>query len=200
MAREFCPQCGKPRTGSFRFCRSCGFDFDSTPSAAPAVPDGVPEPTATASTASQQPQAAAPQVQPAQSSGRSVANVLGVLFVVAFLVWLLFLRGGGGGAGETDDRNDPEPTAEPPSNITGEFLRWEPVDEANGYAYFSITNHGPTDDVAECSVSVSNDFGDFGFDILAGEPVKTGETIEGRMAIDVGEGSFLINEGEVTDC
>ncbi len=25
----YCPTCGERRTGSFRFCRKCGFDFDS---------------------------------------------------------------------------------------------------------------------------------------------------------------------------
>jgi hypothetical protein len=30
MATEFCPRCGNRRTGSFRFCRSCGFDFDDS--------------------------------------------------------------------------------------------------------------------------------------------------------------------------
>ena len=28
MADTFCPRCGRERTGSFRFCRDCGFDFD----------------------------------------------------------------------------------------------------------------------------------------------------------------------------
>lgn len=29
MAAEFCPRCGRARLGSFRFCRHCGFDFDT---------------------------------------------------------------------------------------------------------------------------------------------------------------------------
>src|SRR3990172_5057684 len=37
MANEFCPQCGTARTGAFRFCRSCQFDFD-TSAAQPARP------------------------------------------------------------------------------------------------------------------------------------------------------------------
>jgi hypothetical protein len=46
MDSGYCPQCGTERTGSLRFCRKCGFDFDSptgastirtdTPSATPA--------------------------------------------------------------------------------------------------------------------------------------------------------------------
>ena len=27
---EFCPRCGTQRTGAFRYCRSCQFDFDNT--------------------------------------------------------------------------------------------------------------------------------------------------------------------------
>ena len=42
--------------------------------------------------------------------------------------------------------------------------------------------------------------GNFGFDILVGEPIEAGETISGRIPIDVGEGALLINEGEVEDC
>jgi hypothetical protein len=30
VPRELCPKCGTPRVGSFRFCRSCGLDFDAT--------------------------------------------------------------------------------------------------------------------------------------------------------------------------
>jgi hypothetical protein len=55
MAVEFCPRCGNPRTGSFRFCRACQFDFDSVPQADPpippaAAPNAVPPfaPTSTA--------------------------------------------------------------------------------------------------------------------------------------------------------
>ena len=36
----FCPQCGTPRVGAFRYCQSCRFDFDSAPASvvAPAAP------------------------------------------------------------------------------------------------------------------------------------------------------------------
>ena len=101
------------------------------------------------------------------------------------------------------DRSDTDAdrdAAEETSHLTGEFIRWEPVDDARGYAYFSITNHGTSAEVAECTIEVSNDFGNFGFDILVGENVPAGETISGRIPIDVSEGSFLINHGEVTDC
>ena len=41
---QFCPNCGAQRTGAFRFCRSCKFDFDTdTMSSAP--PSGAPSST-----------------------------------------------------------------------------------------------------------------------------------------------------------
>ena len=38
MFSTICPECSARRVGAFRFCRSCGYDFD----AAPAVPASVP--------------------------------------------------------------------------------------------------------------------------------------------------------------
>jgi hypothetical protein len=37
MSGEFCPNCGTGRIGALRFCRSCGFDYDSLAGAAPSV-------------------------------------------------------------------------------------------------------------------------------------------------------------------
>ena len=41
MVTDVCPSCGAPRTGSFRFCRTCGLDYDSAEpiarTAAPAI-------------------------------------------------------------------------------------------------------------------------------------------------------------------
>ena len=46
-----CPRCGTRRVGAFRFCRSCGFDFDLVPAIhAPVstiVSQRAPEPDAT---------------------------------------------------------------------------------------------------------------------------------------------------------
>ena len=39
---RFCPTCGTKRTGFFRFCSKCGFDFDELTSAAPEVTPVVP--------------------------------------------------------------------------------------------------------------------------------------------------------------
>jgi hypothetical protein len=40
MARQPCPRCGESRTGAFRFCRLCGFDYDG------AEPTNVADPAA----------------------------------------------------------------------------------------------------------------------------------------------------------
>jgi hypothetical protein len=127
-----------------------------------------------------------------------VRALMGLLLLVGIVVAVV--------SGNEDESNGsnatetPSEAPEPDSRITGTFVRWEPVDDARGYAYFSITNAGPEDGVAKCTIKVSNDFGNFGFDMLVGEPIAVGETIEGRIPLDVGEGSFLINQGEVTNC
>jgi hypothetical protein len=59
MAREFCPQCGGARTGSFRFCRSCGFDFDE---AVPTAPELAAKPPTRVEAVGQ------PRPQPAQTA------------------------------------------------------------------------------------------------------------------------------------
>ena len=92
----------------------------------------------------------------------------------------------------------PAPTAV--RNVTGSFVRWEAVDDKRGYAYISVTNHGTETITAVCKVHVRNSFGNFGFDSLVGKEIAPGETISGRLAISVGNGSRLIDQGEVTEC
>lgn len=101
-----------------------------------------------------------------------------------------------------DERSEPREAAEPEEvkNVTGTFLRWEPVDDARGYAHFSVTNNGDKAVTVTCTISVRNDFGDFGFDSLVGERIAAFDTLSGKIPINVGEGSFLIEEGEVKDC
>jgi hypothetical protein len=136
----------------------------------------------------------------APASAKSGTNPLvGCLALVAVVV-VAYLVVGRGNSGGSDSATPPPAAPAAVSHLTGTFLRWEPVDEQNGYAYFSITNNGTTTETATCTISVENDFGDFGFDILVGEPVGPGETISGNIPISVGEGSFLINKGEVTNC
>ena len=49
MAFSFCPRCGSPRLGAFRFCRQCQLDFDAltfSPTAPPAPPSSLSAPAA----------------------------------------------------------------------------------------------------------------------------------------------------------
>jgi hypothetical protein len=49
MAFSFCPRCGTPRLGAFRFCRQCELDFDAlnfSPTADQAPPATLSAPTA----------------------------------------------------------------------------------------------------------------------------------------------------------
>ena len=49
MAFSFCPRCGTPRLGAFRFCRQCELDFDAlsfSPTAQPSPPAILAAPTA----------------------------------------------------------------------------------------------------------------------------------------------------------
>ena len=84
--------------------------------------------------------------------------------------------------------------------MTGAFVRWAPVDDGHGYAYFTITNHGSSPETAKCFVEVSDDFGDFGFDTLIGASVSPGQTISGNIPLSVGKGAFLMNHSNVKDC
>jgi hypothetical protein len=47
MSSTFCPHCGTPRVGFFRFCRSCGFDFDTIPATHASVPPRISQPAPT---------------------------------------------------------------------------------------------------------------------------------------------------------
>jgi hypothetical protein len=45
-SQGFCPRCGTARTGSFRFCRSCGLDLEAPGGAGPAGPPSEEPPVA----------------------------------------------------------------------------------------------------------------------------------------------------------
>jgi hypothetical protein len=89
MPGEFCPQCGNARTGQFRFCRTCQFDFDTLGAApAPVIPSAPPSaPPA----AGQVPLAAPidmgtpPAVLSSQRGLRRIWLALGVVIFVAVI-------------------------------------------------------------------------------------------------------------------
>jgi hypothetical protein len=90
--------------------------------------------------------------------------------------------------------------ADSSANITGTSVAWDPVDDSSGYALFTLHNSGTASGVAKCTISVKDDFGDFGFDSLVGETVELGQRVSGKIPINVGKGSFKMNHGEVKDC
>lgn len=87
---EFCPQCGTGRTGSFRFCRNCQFDFEGTVPAA-AVPAAVA--AVVPAVVTQPPPPPAPAVTASRSNQRLIGPGLvlvgGALAAVgSFLPWV----------------------------------------------------------------------------------------------------------------
>jgi hypothetical protein len=174
-----CPRCGATRQGQERFCPRCGLDYWTVGPEGSVTAANAPPTAAPATTASN------PAPPKKKGPNRAMLILIAVLVGVGILISIL---NGGSGSGSGS------------SNLTGRFIRWEAVDDARGYAYFEVTNRGSQTATAECTIRVRNDFGNSGFDILVGEQVPAGETISGRIALDVGEGSFLIDQGEVTNC
>ncbi len=91
---RFCPNCGTPRIGSFRYCRSCQFDFDSGETApvpaaqasrGPEVAEPSRSPTwSSAPTSATQPAPPVPQQPAAPAAPRSSgpASRIGALVLV----------------------------------------------------------------------------------------------------------------------
>lgn len=76
MTSEFCPKCGAVRSGAFRFCRSCQFDFDAADTA-PKATAGSPQPAPAAASASV-----------AKKRSRPAAKIWGWLFVIGAGLWI----------------------------------------------------------------------------------------------------------------
>ena len=87
MATALCPNCGTARTGSFRFCRSCGLDFDA---AAPSAPASVP---AVLAPASDVPSVEVPATEHDGGQGQPGGDVL-VIQVRLLKLWAGALVGG----------------------------------------------------------------------------------------------------------
>jgi hypothetical protein len=85
MPESTCPVCGTARTGSFRFCRSCGFDFDTIPSGAMAPP----EPNVLR-------EMATPDVLGTGGARRSRSGFSGVAIIVGIALGLIAVVGGVG--------------------------------------------------------------------------------------------------------
>src|SRR5438094_8136284 len=97
MASEFCPSCGTPRTGSFRFCRKCQFDFDSTEQLASSTPAQPVAPSVSPPAPPAHQLQTPPQAGPSQmaASGRAldiasvvVAGAGALILLGAFLPWI----------------------------------------------------------------------------------------------------------------
>jgi len=118
---DFCPNCGTPRVGAFRFCRSCQLDFDAVTDAAPAAGPAIAPPASPVAMAAPPfaASAAAPPLSPpsvsetsqgsesatgttSQASGtsagrsgiRSLALGVGILVVFGVLAVGVVLTGG----------------------------------------------------------------------------------------------------------
>ena len=178
----FCSKCGAALAPAAAFCSKCGAPVSGPPSPAVTPP------------ASPGWSAAPPAVKPAKKNrNTAVGCVVVIIVLVAIGAAVGSNKSGSSGSGSSGSGSGG-------AHLSGTFIQWVPVDEGHGYAYFSVTNSGTASATAKCTISVKDDFGDFGFDMLVGETVGPGQTITGKMAIGVGKGSLLINSGDVKDC
>jgi hypothetical protein len=117
VTTAFCPNCGTPRVGAFRFCRSCQLDFDALNGTAPASGPPVPPPASPVAEAAPQVATAPPSASsviethpgsegatgtPSQATGtsagrsgiRSAGLGIGILVVFGVLAVVVLLTGG----------------------------------------------------------------------------------------------------------
>lgn len=101
MATTFCPKCGTPRVGNFRYCRSCQLDFDAL-DIAPAASAGAPvapltsvEPVASPVTSPAWTAPAPTTPETKSSSGETMLTgaIAIVLVVVMIVVFVLIITG-----------------------------------------------------------------------------------------------------------
>jgi hypothetical protein len=112
VAEAFCPRCGTARIGSFRFCRSCGFDFDADPTSQASA--GMPMASPAAAPPAAQPVPATPTAaspSPASATtkpGPDLRIGIALIAVIAVVIGgLLLLSRGSGGAASVPVTNQP---------------------------------------------------------------------------------------------
>jgi hypothetical protein len=215
---SICPRCGTARVGSFRYCRACQFDFEKEVRSAPiTIPEQAPaafftfepatEPPPASPTSTTQRSAlvresgsAADAVSAQPSSGRRRPSWL-VLAGIGGVLAVLIAAGGIALWSRIAPRSPAAPSAAPvPAHLTGFFVRWDPVDEHQGFAQILVTNGGGLAGQAHCMVRVSDGSGHDGSVVLAGDPVPPRSTISRRISITLAAGGQAITHGTVTDC
>ena len=99
MAAEFCPRCSAPRVGSFRFCRSCQFDFDEAPVERPVPPSWQvvdrPASSSAGTAAPAEPVIETPIVARPKDSSSLAQKIVVVLIALAILIGGYVVLNGG---------------------------------------------------------------------------------------------------------
>lgn len=177
MAAVTCPECGASVPDHHDYCGKCGFRvFDDEDEV---ELDGA-EPETGDESVDYNP-------FPWLTSKLTLA---GAAVLVAFIVFLEVSRG----------QTAHEETTRA-STLVGSFEQWVPLDDSHGYAMFTVTNTGTTSQTPECFVTVANDFGETGSDILTGAaPVAPGQTVALTIALSMEKGAFLVTGGNVNFC
>ena len=142
MASSFCPKCGTPRVGAFRFCRSCQFDFDEIERMAGATgAPPAPQPSSAATNTSDASSGSASHQAPVPLRGALIILAIISVGAIAGLAMILATRGSGisapaspaatesGVISATDQPTAsptpaPTPTAKPTAKPRACMVRW----------------------------------------------------------------------------
>ena len=136
---EYCPRCGGQRIGSFRYCRSCQFDFDDTQTALGTGPPKVAPPgpgpfNAAAGPTRVKAPPAAPGTAPGwtKPAGTPLRGrwIIGALVVVAVLIAIGTTRNGGTAVPTQRPGTVPAVSRAPAATVsrTAAATRWWPSD------------------------------------------------------------------------
>jgi len=172
---EFCPRCGVARTGALKFCRGCGFDFESGAGFA-AVPPSAP----------------APAAPPVTQAKRSRSGFWVLLFVIGLALWGWSRIYSGGTESPSAPRSatTARPAGISPINLSGSgSTNWGPAEfpgglysvawEANGMCAFSIWIE--TTDASDRELAVNSAIFD-----ETGKGTETARLDGGRYLVSVG--------------